>query len=300
MSLTKGQFVRHPKDEVHEKWGYGIVLDDEKNNQVPVFFEHNSARKTIGTQVAQLEVVDDPGKAAVFLQHALYEDVGDRQPFPIVLEKFLMNFPGGLKGEFYLSEERNYKLEASQLAKELLSEDRFSQLIESGDLETLAADIKKIFSKTNLLASFEMIKLNDALKKPEDIQAVSKAFFELVYGKNKVEQRIESASNQLEKFELNKWPILTYLLFLIYPDSCMFVKPTMTKEAAENRGFDIQYDSKVNANTYQRVLLFSKDLFERLSQDSRLELHPLDMIDVQGFMWCTFTSAYSSLELPSK
>ncbi len=299
MSLTKGQFVRHPKEEVHEKWGYGIVLDDEKNNKVPVFFEHNSVRKIISTQVVQLEIIDDPGKATIFLQHALYEDVGDRQPFPIVLEKFLMNFPGGLKGEFYLAEERNYKLEASQLASEMLSVERFSQLIENKDLEKLATDIKRVFSKTNLLASFEMIKLNDALKKADDILEVSKALFELLYGDNKVEQRIESAANKLEKFELNKWPILTYLLFLIYPDSCMFVKPTMTKEAAENRGFDIQYDSKVNANTYQRVLLFSKDLFDRLSQDSRPELHPLDMIDVQGFMWCTFTSAYSFNELPN-
>ena len=88
MSLKKGTYVQHPKDKIHEAWGIGIVLEDEKNNKAPIFFVHKSQRKIIGTDYVQLQSVADPGNAAVLLQNALYEDVGDRQPFPLVLEKF--------------------------------------------------------------------------------------------------------------------------------------------------------------------------------------------------------------------
>ena len=77
----------------------------------------------------------------------------------------------------------------------------------------------------------------------------------------------------------------------------MFVKPTLTQEAADKRGFDIQYSSQVNGGTYERVMMFSQDLFKRLKNDTREELHPRDMIDVQGFMWCTFAGGWTDAEI---
>jgi hypothetical protein len=285
------------KDKIHAEWGLGIVLDDERSGKVSVFFEHSSQRKIIGTDLVQLQKVQDPGGAGVLLDHALYEDKGDRQPFPLVLEKFLLNFPGGLSGELYLSKERNYKVEASEFARELLSKGRFTDLLSKEDWGTLSTDIKRVYSKTNLLASFEMIKLGAALKNDDKIKLVSNTLFDLLYQDIGIPQKVESAAVKLKPLELDKWPVITYLLFLIYPNDCMFVKPTVTKAAAENRGFDIQYESKVNANTYNRILLFSQDLFQRLSEDSRQELHPRDMIDVQGFMWCTYGGGWTPQEL---
>lgn len=297
MTLSKGTYVRHPKEKIHAEWGIGIVLEDERSGKVPVFFEHTSQRKILGTDLVQLQTVQDPGDAAVLLNHALYEDKGDRQPFPIVLEKFLLSFPGGLNGDLYLSNERNYKAEASEFAQELIKKDRFTDLLSEENWETLSTDIKRVYSKTNLLASFEMIKLGDALKNDENIKLVSNTLFDLLYQETDIAQKVESAAVKLKHLELDKWPVITYPLFLIYPNDCMFVKPTVTREAAENRGFDIQYESKVNANTYKRILLFSQDLFQRLSDDSRPELHPRDMIDIQGFMWCTFGSGWTAEEI---
>ncbi len=297
MTLLKSTYVKHPNDKTHADWGIGIVLEDEKSGRVPVFFEHTSQRKIIGTDYVQLQLVQDPGDAAVLLNHALYEGKGDRQPFPLILEKFLLNFPGGLSGDLYLSEERNYKAKASEFAQELLPKERFADLLSKEDWDTLSTDIKRVYSKTNLLASFEMIKLGDALKNDDNIKLVSNTLFDLLYQDIGISQKVESAAVKLKSLELDKWPVITYLLFLIYPNDCMFVKPTVTKAAAENRGFDIQYESKVNANTYNRIQLFAQDLFQRLSDDSRQELHPRDMIDVQGFMWCTYGGGWTSQEL---
>lgn len=297
MELKKGTFVRHPKEEIFQKWGVGIVLEDERSGQVPVFFENDSKRKVISTSLVKLEIVDDPGTSAVLLQNALHEDVGDRLPFPIVLEKFLMNFPGGMYGSLFVEEERNYKVNASQIAQELLSEPRLLSLIEALDWQTLAVDIRRAFTEANLLASFEFIKLGAAFKSETSTLDIAKVFHDLLYGQGDVYQRVESAGKKLGKYELDKWTIVTYLLFMIFPEKYMFVKPTMTKEAAENRGFDIQYDSRVNANTYKKVMLLSQDLFQRLTDDKRKELHPRDMIDIQSFMWCTSASGWTAQEL---
>ena len=61
----------------------------------------------------------------------------------------------------------------------------------------------------------------------------------------------------------------------------MFVKPNMTKNAAEISAFEINYDPELNWLTYNSILRFSEYLKKALS-----ELKLRDMIDVQSFMWC--------------
>jgi len=68
----------------------------------------------------------------------------------------------------------------------------------------------------------------------------------------------------------------------------------MTKKAAENRGFDIQYSSQLSWGAYNRILDFSNDLFNRLSESDNEFLHPRDMIDIQSFMWCTYSKGWNA------
>ncbi len=84
------------------------------------------------------------------------------------------------------------------------------------------------------------------------------------------------------------------MLFIRFPEKYLFVKPKMTKEAAANRGCDIKYSSQVRWDAYSRILDFGQDLFERLMQSENEMLHPRDMIDIQSFMWCTFTSGWTA------
>lgn len=291
----KGQYVRHPNDEQNLDWGAGIVTENSKGNEVSVFFEKKQEKKTILTEYVDLQLVEDPGKAKNYLDCAVYEQESPIH-YKIILDKFLDEFPGGLHGEMYLKYEREDKINASKLFKELLSKERFSELLANNDFDALAATIKKVYKLKkdfDLLASFEMIKLTDALKKDENVKLISENLFDLLFGESDVGQRLYRVSENLKIFELNKWPILTFPLFMMYPDKYMFVKPNMTKAAAQKRGFDIQYDSQINPATYKRVLLFSDDLANLLDTDGRDELKPRDMIDIQGFMWCSYGEGWS-------
>ena len=293
MALTKGTFVRHPSDEVHkEKLGFGIVVEDEKNASAAIFFEKRGSASNVKTDVINYLVVDAPKEARLFLENALCQSNGDRQPFPQVVERFLTRFKGGLVGAVYLSGERHYKIEAHELASHLLSKESFSTRVAKEEWQELSADIKKVFT-INLLSKFELIKLSDALKDEFGQKEVCHCFYELLYAEKSISSRIQKAEKILANYELNTWPVISYLLFIVFPEQYMFVKPTMTKEPAKNRGFDIQYDSQVNGVTYQKVLDFSQDIFNRLIDDPRDELRPRDMIDIQGFMWCTFANGWT-------
>ena len=295
MEFKKGSFVRHPKSDIHAQWGNGIVVEDQVGADVKVFFETVSVVKTVRTDFVELLLVDDPGQSASFLKNALYEDKKDRKPFPEVLNTFLSRFEGGLNGPVYLAYERDEKLEMHKFFSEKLCKERFEEAFSQNDFKGLLADLKRSFSfkSFSLAASFELIKLHDAIKDESNHEHLAKAFYDLVYGDESVYRRVEQAREDLKRYELDKWPIITYPLFIRFPSEMMFVKPTMTKAAAENRGFDIQYSSQVNGSTYERVLGFSRDLLERLRSDGREGLYPKDMIDVQGFMWCTYAGAWA-------
>ena len=60
----------------------------------------------------------------------------------------------------------------------------------------------------------------------------------------------------------------------------MFLKPSVTRAAAEICAFELNYQTELNWMTYRCLLDFAKYLYETLS-----ELKPLDMIDVQSFIW---------------
>jgi hypothetical protein len=295
----KGDFVRH--DTKGDEWGVGIVTQDQRETTVPVFFEHEcQVRKLGGDRLVRLE---DPGTAATYLRHALVDEEGagkyDREPFPTTLNRYLEDFPMGFQGEIHLKNERDYKVEASDWAQEHFAEDKFAALLETDNMDELGSEIRRLYSKTNLLASFEMIKLGDAMKQPEIVREVGQSLYKLLYDKGSLRDRFESAARVLEKYELGKWPIITYPLFMLFPDKYMFLKPAATKEIAFKRGFDIKYDSKLNWETYSRVLELAADLRERLTADKSEFLHPRDLIDVQSFMWCAYSGGWSAEEKKS-
>ena len=93
--------------------------------------------------------------------------------------------------------------------------------------------------------------------------------------------RFERHVDVLEGIDAAKWTIATYFLFIVYPDQYMFLKPTVTQNAADISGFEINYRPGLNWYTYKSVLSFANYLKAEL-----VELAPRDMIDVQSFMWC--------------
>ena len=83
------------------------------------------------------------------------------------------------------------------------------------------------------------------------------------------------------------WPLVTVFSFIAQPDTHMFLKPLVTREAARVLGFDFQYATRPNWNTYANLLEFAA----RVRRDQR-RLKPRDMIDLQSFIWVQGSDEY--------
>ena len=71
-------------------------------------------------------------------------------------------------------------------------------------------------------------------------------------------------------------------LYLADPFKHMFLKPQVTKSAAESLGFDLKYDATPNWLTYDALLRLGYTYLERLRP-----MGARDFIDVQSFIYVT-------------
>ena len=67
----------------------------------------------------------------------------------------------------------------------------------------------------------------------------------------------------------------------------MFLKPNVTRRAAEVYGFDFVYRSKPNWETYSCLLAFADHV-----RKHQRALKPRDMIDLQSFVWVQGSDEY--------
>jgi hypothetical protein len=79
-----------------------------------------------------------------------------------------------------------------------------------------------------------------------------------------------------------RWTIATIVPFLARPDRYKFLKPEVTKEAAEHRGFALNYKPLPNWLTYSCLHELASILMTEL-----WDLKPRDMIDIQSLIWVT-------------
>ena len=76
-------------------------------------------------------------------------------------------FPDGFYDGEYLKEERDYKVQAHELAKELLGREVFKELIESADFEEATQRALRVVNATNLIFHNEKMSLKGGLLLPE-------------------------------------------------------------------------------------------------------------------------------------
>ncbi len=72
------------------------------------------------------------------------------------------------------------------------------------------------------------------------------------------------------------WPVVTVFGFIALPDAHIFLKPNVTRTAAQAYGFDFVYKSRPDWETYSSLLEFA-DVIRRDLRDMK----PRDMIDIQ-------------------
>jgi hypothetical protein len=207
-------------------------------------------------------------------------------------KKFLRFFPKGFYDEQYLDWERGYKWEAHDRWEHVLDRDTHRALIAEGEFAEAARRAVTIESRTNLLFSFEKMALRDAVKSPAGARAFTEGLYEFLYGRGNDRTKFErwcGAVSELPRRQTRvlTWPVVTIFGFLALPDVHFFLKPTVTRTAAVEYGFDFRYRSRPNWDTYSNLLDFA-----RLVRADLSDLKPRDMIDIQSFLWVQGSDEY--------
>lgn len=206
--------------------------------------------------------------------------------------KFLHFFPAGFRDENYLAWERDYKWKAHQAWEEVLNERSFASLLRARKFGEIAAHAVRIESRTNLLFSFEKMALRDAVRTPAGSRLFATALYAFLHGAGGAEERFTGwiqavATLPRRQTRVLTWPLVTVFGFLAQPQRHLFLKPMVTRRAAEEYEYPFEYVSKPNWETYESLLEFAT--FVR--RDLR-DLSPRDFIDIQSFLWVQGSDEY--------
>jgi hypothetical protein len=204
------------------------------------------------------------------------------------LQRFLAFCPGGFGDPGYLKRERDAKWEAHELWKELLNEQAFEDLLERDEVVEIGRRAMRVEGKTKLMLSrFEKAALHDALTSAKSAKLFANGLFDLIYGEDEFQVRLTEFFKDLGSMRevqtsLLKWPVATIFPYLAMPSKHMFLKPEVTKQAAERQNFSLNYKPQLNWLTYSRCLDLANVIWEEVS-----DLNPRDMIDIQSYIWVT-------------
>ena len=202
--------------------------------------------------------------------------------------RFLSFYPGGFDDPGYLDLERGYKERAHEAWTRELSETELARL----DPPEIARRAVRIEGRTNLLFSFEKMALRDALKTRIGARAFAEGIVDLLYGGGDADARFErwiEAIARLPKKQTRvfTWPVVTVFPFIADPKRQLYLKPLVTKAAAERWGSPFVYRPGPSTETYRSLLAFGRDVRGALpGRRAR------DQIDVQGFIWVLGSTEY--------
>ena len=165
-------------------------------------------------------------------------------------------------------------------------------MLREGAHGEIAARAVRIESRTNLLFSFEKMALRDAVRTPAGAESFAKGLFDYLHGKGAREERFLRFGRMLSglprrQTRVHTWPLQTVFGFIAKPESEIFLKPLVTKKAAEAYGYDFSYGSRPTWTTYASLLGFAAVLERDLA-----DLRPRDLVDLQSFIWVLGSSEY--------
>lgn len=208
--------------------------------------------------------------------------------------KFLRFFPGGFRDETYIDWERDYKWEAHERWEESLGRDEFRRLLRAGEFAEVARRAVRVEQSTrySMIFSFEKMALRDAVKTEAGARTFGEGLYEFLHGSGNLEGRFNGwveavAALPRRQTRVLTWPMVTVWGFIAQPETHIFLKPMVTRAAAEEYGFDFYYKSRPSWETYDSLLQFA----DTVRRDLR-DLKPRDMIDIQSFIWVQGSDEY--------
>lgn len=209
--------------------------------------------------------------------------------------KFLRAFPDGFRDETYLAWEREYKWETHQRWIATLGRDEFAGLLAAKAHADVAARAVRVEqqSRHSMIFSFEKMALRDAIRSASGARDFSTGLFDFLHGAGSDEDRFTRwcevvGSLPRRQTRVLTWPLVTVFGFIAQPERHIFLKPMVTRAAAKKYGFEFDYRSRPNWDTYRSLLEFAA----AVRRDQR-ELRPRDMIDLQSFIWVQGSEEYA-------
>ena len=282
------KYVKHIKKN---EWGVGKVISVE-NHKIEIDFL-NCGIKLLNSKIALLEEVLDEGEIGKFKENKLITSLNNKKNKKstfvesISLEEltiiFNKTYPNGFYDIKYLELERSNKEKLSNDFKKNFSKENLSKKIKNKDYKDLIETSKKLISATKIIHSIEKTTFRKAISIDKNQELFIKILYMTLYEFETLDEK--SFYNYKEFFNeisCNKWTLITYFLNMINPKKYAFLKPKMSKKAAEVFGFNLNYNMVPNWETYNSLLLNSNKLMEDLK-----ELKPRDYIDIENFMQIT-------------
>ena len=208
------------------------------------------------------------------------------------VRRFLSFFPKGFRDPKYYAWERGYKWEAHEGYVERLSKPDFHRLLTARKYSDIAATCVRLESRTNLLFSFEKMAIRDGLKSLKGAKIFSESLFELLHGGGPLDERFTAwceaiGSLPRKQTRVLTHPVVTVFPFIADPRRHIFLKPLVTRKAAERLGLEFNYHSRPSWTVYSGLL----DMGEKLRKCLK-HLEPRDLIDIQSFIWVAGSSEY--------
>ena len=208
--------------------------------------------------------------------------------------KFLRFFPDGFKDETYLDWERDYKWQTHERWQEALNRAEFKRLLaaeEHREIATRAVRVEQQ-SRHSMIFSFEKMALRDAVRSEAGARDFAQGLYDYLHGRGSLERRFTRWADVVaglprRQTRVLTWPLVTVFGFIAQPETHMFLKPTVTKTAAAAYGFDFQYQSRPNWETYESLLAFAAAV-----RRDTADLRPRDLIDIQSFIWVQGSDEY--------
>jgi hypothetical protein len=206
--------------------------------------------------------------------------------------KFLHFFPQGFRDEIYLAWERDYKANAHREWNRLLNQSLHADLLRDGEFAEVALRAVRIEARTNLIFSFEKMALRDAVKSAAGAKAFATGLYDFLYGHGSGQEKFQRWCEVIDALprkqtRVSPWPIVTVFGFIAQPDQHIFLKPNVTRRAAQEYRLPFHYESQPKWKVYASYLQFA----EQVRRDLR-DLRPRDMIDLQSFIWVQGSSEY--------
>jgi len=220
-----------------------------------------------------------------------------------VKRRFLHEFPAGFSDPGYMKNERDYKLDAYLKFQKLLGLSGIREALTSRDHQGLATKVLKVNSLLNLLSPYESAAFHDAMQEPHAVESFFTALLRVADADpltaGVFDPFVDAVTSlPAPRGRVATWPVTTLFLYLADPTRFMFLKPEVTKAAADSLGFDLKYNSTPNWTTYEALQRMAA-----LYLDFLRSLGARDFLDVQSFIWVAcggYDGARAELHVPKR